>query len=310
MLLNEHYRCHPHIARWFNRTFYNNRLTVLTEIGETGRRYRAISWKDVEGVAERSSDTSSWVNRAEARQVLEHVNGLLNSGLTVGVVTPFTAQGQLIDRLAKERFDRSILEEAGFISGTAHRLQGNERDAVVISTVLSPDMPRTTVQWIEKERNLLNVAVSRARSVLTVLGHPAIGELGSPTLSSLRVYVRDEVILLEDLARPSATFRTDSRSEELLLEELQVAGFLPLAKLNVEGYELDFALMEQGIKLNVEVDGDQHLDSRGRQRRQDLTRDRVLSNLGWTVLRVPAWRCHQEIDLVVDEIRDARDRLI
>lgn len=310
VLLDEHYRCHPHIARWFNRTFYNNRLTVLTEIGETGRRYRAISWKDVEGVTERSSDTGSWVNRAEARQVLEQVNGLLNSGLTVGVVTPFTAQGQLIDRLAKERFDRSILEEAGFVSGTAHRLQGNERDAVVISTVLSPDMPRTTVQWIEKERNLLNVAVSRARSVLTVLGHPAIGELGSPTLSSLRVYVRDEVARVESVTQPSATFRTDSRSEELLLEEMQLRELKPLAKLNVEGYELDFALMEQGIKLNVEVDGDQHLDSRGRQRRQDLTRDRVLSNLGWTVLRVPAWRCHQEIDLVVHEIRDARDRLI
>ena len=91
---------------------------------------------------------------------------------------------------------------------------------------------------------------------------------------------------------------------------MQLQGLMPLAKLNVEGYELDFALMEQGIKLNVEVDGDQHLDARGHQRRQDLARDRVLSNLGWTVLRVPAWRCHQEIDVVIHEIRDARDRLI
>ncbi len=30
VLLNEHYRCHPNIARWFNRTFYNGQLTVLT----------------------------------------------------------------------------------------------------------------------------------------------------------------------------------------------------------------------------------------------------------------------------------------
>ena len=85
---------------------------------------------------------------------------------------------------------------------------------------------------------------------------------------------------------------------------------VPSAKLNVEGYELDFALLEQGIKLNIEADGDQHLDARGRQRRQDITRDRVLSKLGWTVLRIPAWRCHEEIDLVIDEIEKTRDRLL
>ena len=83
----------------------------------------------------------------------------------------------------------------------------------------------------------------------------------------------------------------------------------PYAKLNVEGYELDFALMEQGIKLNIEVDGDQHLDVRGRQRRQDMTRDRVLSDIGWTVLRIPAWRCHEDIDTVIAEIAESRNRL-
>ena len=106
-----------------------------------------------------------------------------------------------------------------------------------------------------------------------------------------------------------AEFRIDSRSEELLFEAMQHRDLRPYAKLNVEGYELDFALMEQGIKLNIEVDGDQHLDARGRQRRQDVTRDGVLSDLGWTVLRIPAWRCHADIDPVIAEIAEARDQL-
>ena len=91
---------------------------------------------------------------------------------------------------------------------------------------------------------------------------------------------------------------------------MQLRDLVPYAKLDVQGYELDFALLEQGIKLDVEVDGDQHLDARGRQRRQDITRDRVLVNLGWTVLRIPAWRCHEEVDSVIDEIRKTRDRLL
>ena len=171
-------------------------------------------------------------------------------------------------------------------------------------------MSRNGARWVEKERNLLNVAVSRARRALIVLGHPSVGELGSPILASLRTYLRDEVARTEDAGQYRADFRTDSRSEGLLLDAMQLRHLQPYAKLDVEGYELDFALMEQGIRLNIEVDGDQHLDTRGRHRRQDITRDRVLSNLGWTVLRVSAWRCYEEIDSVIEEIKKTRDQLL
>ena len=40
VLLNEHYRCHPDIARWFNRMFYRGELTVLTDISDAPRRDR------------------------------------------------------------------------------------------------------------------------------------------------------------------------------------------------------------------------------------------------------------------------------
>ena len=310
VLLNEHYRCHPHIARWFNKTFYRDELTILTDVSDTDQRDRAISWCDVEGTAVRPA-SGSWVNRAEAEQTVKQIHGVIESGYkTVGVVTPFAAQAQLIDQFAKRQFGQDFLSDIGFVSGTAHRLQGDEREAIIFSSVLSPGISKSGIRWVEKERNLLNVAVSRARRALIVLGHPLIGDLGSPTLASLRVYLCDEVAQNEGVAQHSAEFRTDSRSEKLLLDAMQLRDLLPYAKLNVEGYELDFALLEQGIKINIEVDGDQHLDTRGRQRRQDITRDRVLFNLGWTVLRIPAWRCYEEIDSVIEEIRKTRDRLL
>ena len=36
----------------------------------------------------------------------------------------------------------------------------------------------------------------------------------------------------------------------------------------------------------------------------------VLVKLGWTVLRIPAWRCHEEIGSVIDEIRKMQDQLL
>ena len=309
-LLNEHYRCHPYIARWFNRTFYKNELTVLTEVAETAQRDRAIFWQDIEGTVERPPAGRSWLNRTEAEQSVEQLGELLGSFPTVGILTPFVAQAQLIEQLAKKRFGRPLLDDIDFVCGTAHSLQGNERDAILFSCVLSPGMSENGVRWIEKERNLLNVAVSRARRALVVLGHPAMSDLGNPTLASLRAYLRDEVPRNEGSDQPFAEFRMDSRSEKLLFDAMQLRDLVPSAKLNMEGYELDFALLEQGIRLNIEVDGDQHLDARGRQRRQDITRDRVISKLGWKVLRIPAWRCHEEIDSVIDEIEKTRDRLL
>ncbi len=310
VLLNEHYRCHPHIARWFNKTFYKGELTVLTDVSDTSQRDRAIYWCDIDGAAVRPA-TGSWLNRAEAEETVEQLRGAIESGYkTVGVVTPFTAQARLIDQRAKTQFGQDFLDDIDFVSGTAHRLQGDERDAVILSSVLSPGMSKSGARWIEKERNLLNVAVSRARRALIVLGHPLMGDLGSPTLASLRVYLRDEVARNEGTGSLSAEFRTDSTSEKILLDAMQLQDLLPYSKLEVEGYELDFALLEQGIKLNIEVDGDQHLDARSQQRRQDITRDRVLANLGWTILRIPAWRCHEEIDSVIEEIRKTQDRLL
>ena len=310
VLLNEHYRCHPHIARWFNKTFYKGELTVLTDVSDVSQRDRAIYWCDIDGAAVRPA-TGSWLNQAEAEETVKQLRGAIESGYkTVGVVTPFTAQARLIDQRAKTQFGQDFLDDIDFVSGTAHRLQGDERDAVILSSVLSPGMSKSGARWIEKERNLLNVAVSRARRALIVLGHPLMGDLGSPTLASLRVYLRDEVARNEGTGLPSAEFRTDSTSEKILLDAMQLQDLLPYSKLEVEGYELDFALLEQGIKLNIEVDGDQHLDARSQQRRQDITRDRVLVNLGWTILRIPAWRCHEEIDSVIEEIRKTQDRLL
>ena len=307
VLLDEHYRCHPQIARWFNRAFYNDELTLLTEVKDTDH---SILWRDVTGKTERGDNGRSWCNPAEAEEVVRHLTHLIRSDLAVGVVTPFRGQADRIRRLAQERISPDVLGEAGFLSATAHSFQGDERDAIVMSCVVSPDMKERNRHWIEHTRTLINVAVSRARRSLIVIGHPEIGQLGTPTLSSLRSYLRDEVAGQQHTQSATSHFRPDSQAEQLVFNGMIESEFQPRTKINVKGYELDFALRDRGIKLNVEVDGDHHIDDRGKLRRQDIRRDRILRQLGWEVLRVPAWRCHADLGPVLDDIRAARDRLL
>lgn len=303
-LLDEHYRCHPYIARWFNQAFYGGRLTVLTDVSRFASG-RVIAWRDVPGTARRPASGSGWEHPAQAEAAVEEVGELLGRGVSVGVVTPYTAQARLIDRLARKKYGGEALDKAGFICGTAHRLQGDERDAVLFVSVLSPGMPPRSAAWVEKERNLLNVAVSRARQTLIAIGHPEAGTAGSPTLASLRDYLRRHgengatgMRAAPDLIASDAELRA--------LEAMRKAGLDPLSKVHEKGYELDFALLRpDGAKFDIEIDGDQHIDARGEQRRIDHARDRLLQKLGWRVLRIPAWRCHEDPDGVGEEIRRA-----
>ena len=307
IVLDEHYRCHPHIARWFNRVFYDGSLTVLTDVARMLSNERRIGWIDVRGEVRRGG-AGSWTNIAEAEVAVLQIAAMVrHAGRSVGVVTPFSAQAALIQRLARrdEQLGDERLDAADFCCGTAHRFQGGERDTIVFSAVLTPGIPQRTAAWVEREKNLINVAVSRARQSLVVLGHPEIDAELSPTLASLRSYLRqistdDD----DDVMRPAIDeIRTDSQAEARLLDAMRDAGFQPRGKLYVQGYELDFALQEHGLRLNVEVDGDHHVDARGKLRRQDLARDRILAGIGWEVIRIPAWRCSWDVEAAIRDIR-------
>ena len=295
-LLNEHYRSHPRIARWFNEAFYGSELTVLTDISNMAEGSRSLSWIDTPGTASQPAK-GSWVNDAEARQVMKVLEEYLTSGKTVGVVTPFSAQARHIGEMALRQFGRDRLGDLDFRSGTAHSFQGDERDVMVFSCVLAEGISSGAAKWVQGERRLINVAVSRARQTLIVIGNPNIGEFDCPTLTSLHMFSKT----VHEFADSRIGPRIDSEAERRLYEAMIVDGLDPLSKFDVEGYELDFGIISGELRIDVEVDGDQHYEktvgSHLRLRRQDIARDAVLTRAGWMVKRVPAWECvhHPEV---------------
>lgn len=300
-LLNEHYRSHPRIARWFNEAFYGSSLRVLTDISATREGTRSLSWIDTPGTASQPAK-GSWVNDAEAREAIKLIGEYLTSGKTVGVVTPFTAQARHIWEMALREFGRDQLRDLDFCSGTAHSFQGDERDVMIFSCVLAEGISSGAAKWVQEERRLINVAVSRARQTLIVIGNPNISEFGCPTLTSLHMFSKT----IHDFGGSRIGPRIDSEAERRLYESMIGAGLDPISKFDVEGYELDFGVISDSLRIDVEVDGDQHyektLGNHLRLRRQDIARDAVLTRAGWMVKRVPAWECLQHPDQVANEI--------
>ncbi|MGA4541603.1 DEAD/DEAH box helicase [Uniformispora flossi] len=176
LLLDEHYRCRPEIADVVNGHCYASRLEVLTNvrgqvppvgIGGAGGRGpgRVLAWSDVpNGQSMRGPGDKSWCNPAEAAAVAAVVKELLQElpeTATVGVVTPFRAQ--------KDALEREIGGDRVRV-GTVHAFQGGQRDVMVLSPVATGNTPPGTAKWVANQVNLWNVAITRAKSQLITVG--------------------------------------------------------------------------------------------------------------------------------------------
>jgi hypothetical protein len=289
LLLDEHYRCHPDIIRFCNQEFYDNQLTVLTGVDHPEHAGRGMSWHDVPGRTE-PGRTGSVVNEPEARAVVDWLTAADPSVLnSVGVVTPFRAQANLIHRL---------IGAAGLPPvevGTAHTFQGGERDTILFATVLSDGIRPGTVAWLESQRNLVNVAVSRAKRQLIVFGdHAAISAHRPRTL----------LALAEAARHPAATSTAQPTWLAHRLHATLTARGIP-ARLGgtVEGYPVAITVTgRSGEPADIEIDEFPHGDPRGGLQRAQAVRDGNLRALGRHVLRVPGWQVYLEPDAVADQV--------
>ena len=151
ILLEYHYRCGKKIINFSNQRYYNNSLR-LSDIKEEGN----LTLLDVKNVNVKQKNEAF-------DEALEIVNYIKRNGISNAyIITPFVNQKELLTRL---------LNEAGIKDvdcGTIHSLQGAERDTIIFSTAISPKTSRNTFAWLKDNYELINVAVTRAKSKLVI----------------------------------------------------------------------------------------------------------------------------------------------
>jgi hypothetical protein len=178
ILLDEHYRSDARIINFSNQNFYGGLLNVKTDLTRRGyqnqfiNKVGGIHWVDIRGAFERPQNGSGR-NNIELAGLQKGVPALLQRleilGLidsSIGIVTPYRAQENSI----RDWLERSYPNSKRVTSGTAHQYQGDERDFMLFSTVLAEGINEGSLGWLERTYNLLNVAITRARVCLIVVG--------------------------------------------------------------------------------------------------------------------------------------------
>lgn len=292
LLLDEHYRCHPDIASIMSNEFYGGRLRTLTDVAALRGQVRGVRILDVPGTTRRDPSSRSSYNEAEAEAIDRWLSELRGFEGTVGVVTPFKAQSRLLERRLAAH-----VRELDLRIGTAHRFQGDERDLMLFSMVLADDVATGTAGWVESTRNLINVAISRARSGLVMVGDVAsISTMETPTLQAV---LRAAGRAGEESSRDVEPVRIAATQK--LASSLRARGESVREGIEIEGYYLDLAL-EGGEGLLIQVDTPDGGAAHGRMRRQAAVERGIIRKLGREVYRVDGWRCLLEPEDVASRV--------
>ena len=153
ILLHNHYRCHPAIIGFNNQKYYNSQLHVLSQ----SREENPLIYADMPNAHTDYKNTAPGEARAIAQYAAQ------NREKSIGVITPFVNQKNLIEEELKKEGIENV------ICGTVHAFQGDEKDVILFSTAITDQTQAGTYEWLKNNKELINVATSRARDRLILL---------------------------------------------------------------------------------------------------------------------------------------------
>ena len=311
LMLRETYRSCSDIAGYSNDTFYGGQLRVATDesmLRVPKGTIAGIHWTEVNGEVV-SAGRSGCVSEDEINAIHELVHEMLvenNFQGSIGIVTPFRMQAnRLNDRIYSGKIPFALLKGAQIVVDTSHGFQGDEKDVMLFSLCAGPNMPDGSRNFLHEQGNLFNVAVSRARAVLHVVGNRTWAvDSGMSHISRLALK-REERTSTPNLG-PWSPY--ESPWEKKLAEALISVGITPTPQLPVAGRRLDLALVDadRGIRIDIEVDGDAyHRNPDGSRKKDDLWRDLTMQGRGWKVMRFWVYQLSERMDKCVAEIETA-----
>jgi superfamily I DNA and/or RNA helicase/very-short-patch-repair endonuclease len=294
VLLNQHYRSCKDIINFSNEHFYEKKLDIKTDENNliSNKNYpNGINWIDVKG---KTIQTKSPYNKEEAKEVIKTLKKLQKSNKqSIGVVTIFRAQMELIADMIEKIPE---LKKLKITVGTTHKFQGDEKDIIIFSPAISKGIKQSTLNWVHSTTQLLNVAITRAKSILIIVGDKKKCHGAGRILRSLAEYTEIE-------KNPEINF--DSPIEERLFRRLVKEGIkvIPQWETKIQGkklYRLDFAFFVNDNQYDIEVDGDK---AHSQKVESDSLRDIHLRMERWKIRRFSANEINNNLDNVIKEIK-------
>ncbi|WP_173158813.1 AAA domain-containing protein [Phytohabitans suffuscus] len=316
ILLTEHFRSVPEIIGFSSGAYYDGKIQPLRA---------ARSGLDRSVVAEHVPDGRrvtlpeyGEVNVAEAEALAARVAAIVAdpsyAGRTLGVVSLLSGSGQAayLQHRLREEIGPDELERRELRVGDPYTFQGDERDVVLASMVVSSSDGAIGAFTKRDFHRRVNVAASRARDQLWLFHSVTLADLHpDDARAALLAYAQRPPAPPEVGGEPVTEF------QRAVQRRLSAAGLRAVPQFRIGTFKVDFMIAApDGRRLAVECDGDSYHGAEAFA--HDLRRQAILERVGNCVfvrLRAsvfhrdpeaamrPVWERAEELGLAVTAIQ-------
>jgi len=297
VLLDEHFRSPAPIIEFSSKEFYGGKIKIMSPNINTGNTVELKIIKDGK------VDHDATRNVPECEEIIKTIQELIiqdrdnnTSGVpvSIGVISPFRAQVDLIKKALLKVFDTDTILKHGIDVGTAHTFQGDERDIMLLSWTFASNSHPQSLMFAQKP-NLFNVAITRARHRLINFVSTEVNNLPEGLLRDYLEYVKRV-----NSKPPVDTFKNDFEKVvfEAIKEEfrtLDSEGKI-MAGVEMGGVNADIVI----DKTVVEIDG---VEDNIQPKYNDMKKQSIIERCGFSVIRVTKREWEISPEATLDRIR-------
>jgi hypothetical protein len=301
LFLNEHFRSMPQIIAFSNREFYSDALRVMTKRPETAA-LRCVGLELVPGGRKEGGTNPGEAEalvRAVVAAVAEEEPLPAATCHSLGVLSPFREQVDLLSSLIQERLSGEAVRKHDLMVGTAHSFQGEERDKMFLSLVVDPQSHPASFQFLNNP-NVFNVAITRARSGQQVFCSVRPEDVASDTL--LGRYLASVAAGPREARPPSAAGHDEFL--EAVCTELDRLGFRAWRDYPAAGMTVDLVVEQSGRTLGIDLIGHPGPYAPA----IDLERYRMFRRAGLLLFPLPCRDWRRDKDACLEAIRRWHER--
>lgn len=297
-MLDEHFRSDPHIIGFSNQMFYEGNIRIMTHRPKLGiaEHEKAIQIEYIKG-----RRTNGAANPKEIEHIFNHVRQIIaqssaDKPTTIGILSPFRDQVNTITKELPSCVNLTEVERHGIVVGTAHSLQGDEKDIVILSLSLDPKFHHGTLRFLETP-NVFNVSITRAKKKLIVISSVTPEDLPNGLLKEFLLHANKTTA---DYI-PRDVF--ESKFEEQVSQALEREGFKVWPQYEAAGFSIDLVVGDGKNWIAVECDGPTHFDMKQGQNFNDVWRQNILERAGWRFVRISYREWERDSIQVLERVR-------
>ena len=259
VLLDEHFRSYAPIIDFSNKEFYGDRIRIMSQCNNN-------DVLELIEVPDGKVDFDVTRNMPEVEAIMQKLQEIIQEDerikdenhepVTIGIISPFRGQVELIKKAILQIFSESVIRKHKLEVGTAHTFQGDERDIMMLSWAIANNSFNQSLTFLQIP-NLFNVAITRARKKQIVFLSKDPKSLPSGLLKDYIEFVQAYIArnkLKDEMQLDDNIYKNSFEKE--VAQNLRSEGFEVIAGRTVAGLSSDLTVQDPvGKMIVIECDG-------------------------------------------------------